>query len=175
MSTSMLMNPDDPTVFAYISDEELARPFQPSMTEEEFTAFFLSVSPHTTEFNLPDDSSFPFDTNATIDEIIAFPDQNPSSDITITDQPSLNPDYVSSGNMTPQDFIVDCGMDPADFKSLQNPAPSGDSDTWNFVLHEMLDKMTEWAKTTNLSLRELGVSVEELQNFGLLDDVQSSI
>ncbi|KAG6870105.1 hypothetical protein C0995_015222, partial [Termitomyces sp. Mi166 len=90
-------------------------------------------------------------------------------------QPSSNQDCMASGNLTPQEFIVECGLDPADFKSLQIPAPSGDSDTWNSVMHEMLDKMVEWAKLTNLSLQEMGFSVENLQNFGLLDDAQPSI
>ncbi|KAG6892638.1 hypothetical protein C0992_013144, partial [Termitomyces sp. T32_za158] len=76
---------------------------------------------------------------------------------------------------TPRDFIVDCGLDPAEFQSLQTPAPSGDLDTWNLILHEMLDKMTEWVKTTDLSLKQMGINVDDLQRFELLDDLQFSV
>ncbi|KAG6902035.1 hypothetical protein C0995_005245 [Termitomyces sp. Mi166 len=136
MSTSKLVNPDDPTVFPRLTEEELVQPVPScmSITDEEFNAFLL--------------------TNI---------------------QPSSNPDHMASGNLTPKEFILECGLDPADFKSLQTPAPSGDSETWNLVMHEMLDKMTEWAKLTNISLQEMGFSVENLQNFGLLDDAQLSI
>ncbi|KAG6844974.1 hypothetical protein H0H87_001917, partial [Tephrocybe sp. NHM501043] len=97
MSTSTIVT-DEPTIlFHNIRDEELAQavPLDSILTDEEFNAFMLSVSPRSTEFNLQNDFEFPC--------------------------VSLDTPYFAdlmSSDTTPHQFVAKCGFNASTFVAL---------------------------------------------------------
>ncbi|KAG6820630.1 hypothetical protein H0H93_014233 [Arthromyces matolae] len=155
MSTS-----SDNSVTRFTEEELVQSLFHVPLTEEEYNAFLLSVSPHTTKFNIPftDDTNFLAQkslNDSYYNDLLKFVQ---SSQILGTDiipaQRPLDTTSLALIGATPSQFIVECGMDPGEFKCLQKPLE--ENDMWESVLQEVLEKITEWAKTSDIPFTDMG-------------------
>ncbi|KAG6846403.1 hypothetical protein H0H93_014137, partial [Arthromyces matolae] len=115
MSTSMIITSGDST--AHMSDDDLVQSlFQAPLTDEEYNSFLLSV---TTQFNI----------------------QDSNCDLSPHNETPLDETFVPK---SPKDFILECGLDPSEFHSLQKPQAReiedseslSDVDLWDRVLKE---------------------------------------
>ncbi|KAG6865011.1 hypothetical protein C0991_005653 [Blastosporella zonata] len=152
MSTSAMIIHDDLTTLFPNIFEELVEP-EPYITDEEFNAFILSVSPQATEFS----NGICQDMNIAPENFIFPPNFEYNEEDMSFDPASM---AVSPNTMTLSQFVVECGYDPSDFASLKLEPQSTDTDLWNIVLSEILDKMSEWAKTTNILIEEITQKIE---------------
>ncbi|KAG6812581.1 hypothetical protein H0H92_002049 [Tricholoma furcatifolium] len=171
----MSTTPDDNILFHNVTEEELAlaATMDSPMTNDEFDAFMLSLStPNEAEFSISDNSFQ--DLPPDLYSLLSQPVQDSGFEFTQDTPTDLGIDqaFLESASAmppvtTPKEFVIQCGLNPSEFQSLEH----GDGDVWDSVMHEILDKLTEWAKSTNLKIMNMAVSTQDIQRFGFLDDI----